>query len=314
MDTSLSIKKELEFLHPFAGQWFHFPRPKDYYTNSSYRPKARNYTEQEIQETEKRLQFKLATPIRELYLYMADVIIADGLVPLELLRWDRDYLAIFITPGDSWANGLYRFDDPNQMYVWEDEWPEDWPEYCDDLMESQDRFEHCCKLGDEAGKKAALKDYYHYLKQVDYGDATKPKSLMKLTGKTRMNHGLDAYGLFMVTQSIKDTMLAIHSKLEDKDIIFFSESVPTTPKEEEPIRKRIEQYFIPISEHPELIEDDTSTFARAYITSDKFALLLKWYDSSNFTLIPKEPVTMEFVEEFEKKLGISFRFGRGGKT
>lgn len=309
MDTSLSMKKELELIRPFTARWFHFPIPKDYYTDNMYSPKARNYTEQEIQETEERLQFKLATPIRELYLYMADLIIDDGLVPLEYLRWDRNYLAIFITPGDCWANGLYRFDDPNAMYVWEDEWPEDWPEYCDSLMESQDRYEHYCKLGDEAGRKAALKDYYYYLEQVDYGDVTKPNSLIKLTDEPRFNHALDAYGLFRVIETLLDNISAINRKLGDNEHLYFlSERFPSDPEEEKQFKEKVERYFIPLSEHHALIEDYNSLL-RAYITPDGTALLLQQSDVFCFTLVPQKPVTFDFAEDIARKSGLSFKPG-----
>ena len=83
-----SIEKELKILRQFV-------KPEHMDTSEGWHC----YSEDEVSAAEERLHTKLPPPIREIYLYMADLLIgSNDLRPLELLHWDKDYLAFFENP------------------------------------------------------------------------------------------------------------------------------------------------------------------------------------------------------------------------
>ena len=80
-----SIKSELNILRRFVDM--------------EYNGSRRCYSEKDISAAEKRLHYKLPLPIRELYLYMSDLLLdMYYLRPLELLHWQQDYLCLFYSP------------------------------------------------------------------------------------------------------------------------------------------------------------------------------------------------------------------------
>ena len=91
-----SIEKELKILRQFI-------HPK----HMDGLKKWKCYSEDEIFAAEKRLHGKLPFPIRDIYLYMADLLITSGyLRPLELLHWEGKYLGFFLSPGEGDIIGI----------------------------------------------------------------------------------------------------------------------------------------------------------------------------------------------------------------
>ena len=71
------------------------------------------YTMEDIQAVERRLNFELPAPIRDLYLVMGNYMCLQDefyFRALELLRWDGDYLLLAHGVSDSLGVGLKRKD------------------------------------------------------------------------------------------------------------------------------------------------------------------------------------------------------------
>ena len=110
-----SIEKELKILRQFV-------KPEHMDTSEGWHC----YSEDEVSAAEERLHTKLPPPIREIYLYMADLLIgSNDLRPLELLHWDKDYLAFFENPDADVIAGIKRDDPSNDIYAWEETDPKD---------------------------------------------------------------------------------------------------------------------------------------------------------------------------------------------
>ena len=134
-----SIEKELKILRQFV-KLEHMDHSEGW----------RCYSEDEVSAAEERLHTKLPPPIREIYLYMADLLIgSNDLRPLELLHWDKDYLAFFENPDADVIAGIKRDDTSSDIYAWEETDPKDiaW-EYKDDFRTA---YEERDKKGQEKG-------------------------------------------------------------------------------------------------------------------------------------------------------------------
>ena len=142
-----SLERELKLLRPFVQE-----QP----------PSVRCYSEEEILAAEQRLNYKLPSPVRFMYLYMADLLfLGYDLRPLELLRWDHDHLGLF--PPTEWDKmiGIRRDADTNTLYFWEEEDPEG------DSCLLEDEFQECCDSGDECGKQRVVQKYLDYWENIE---------------------------------------------------------------------------------------------------------------------------------------------------
>lgn len=102
-----SIREELETLNPFVR------RDKI----GAMQP----YTMEDIQAVERRLNFELPAPIRDLYLVIGDYMCLQDefyFRALELLRWDGDYLLLAHGVSDNLGFGLKRKDPNATVYEW----------------------------------------------------------------------------------------------------------------------------------------------------------------------------------------------------
>lgn len=151
-----SIREELETLNPFVR------RDKI----GAMQP----YTMEDIQAVERRLNFELPAPIRDLYLVMGNYMCLQDefyFRALELLRWDGDYLLLAHGVSDSLGVGLKRKDPNATVYEWisnsaitEAEEERDEPSY----YTFEGRFELCCYKGNGSGAEAAIKGYFDFWK------------------------------------------------------------------------------------------------------------------------------------------------------
>lgn len=102
-----SIEKELKILRQFIN-----PKLMDDLK------KWNCYSEDEISAAENRLHGKLAFPIRDIYLHMADLLVASGyLRPLELLHWEGKYLGFFLAPGEGDMIGIKKGKTSGDLYT-----------------------------------------------------------------------------------------------------------------------------------------------------------------------------------------------------
>ena len=137
-----SIKSELNILRRFVDM--------------EYDGNRRCYSEKDISAAEERLHYKLPLPIRELYLYMSDILLdMYDLRPLELLHWQQDYLCFFDPPEGN-AVGICRKDDPNALYTWEEIMPD---EDQDALCDLNEEFEEYDEENNMKGKNAIARKY-----------------------------------------------------------------------------------------------------------------------------------------------------------
>ena len=112
-----SIREELAALNPFVRRE----------QTGAMQP----YTMTDIEAAEKRLNFQLPAPIRDLYLTMGDYLCLQNefyFRALELLRWDGDYLLLMHGLSDNLGFGLCRNDPNATVYEW----------ICDVLAEDED--------------------------------------------------------------------------------------------------------------------------------------------------------------------------------
>ena len=169
-----AIEKELKILRQFIS-----PKLMD------GMKKWNCYSEDEISAAEKRLHVKLPIPIREIYRYMADLLVTSGyLRPLELLHCEGKYLGFFLSPGEDSMIGIQKGKTSGDLYMWEENDPKgtSW-EYLDDL-------ETACEEGDVDGKQKAVAAYQNYWKRRNIPFIHVPLNVHKLERGSRFNRRL----------------------------------------------------------------------------------------------------------------------------
>jgi len=293
MDTQIySIKDELHILRKFI--------------DLGCGGDKRCYTEEEISAAEERLRYKLPAPVRELYLYMADALLEMSyLEPLELLHWEQNYLGLFTSPEADCIWGICRKDDPNALYKWEQYFPE---EAENELLDYLEEFEEYGVDQDEEKQALAMK-YSACWNRINARYTDAPPYLKKLEHQFRYNCCLDAYGLFLVIHTLcaYGTELYCLEKLncyrgdfsdewkgEEYSAAYFKK-----------LREKIEQEFVPITTHMELI--DITPLPMAYIHKTGNALLLCEEWSDGLTLLTTDNIDSDFIEAVQKQLGLLFR-------
>ena len=134
---------------------------------------------------------KIAPPIREIYLYMADLLIgSNDLRPLELLHWDKDYLAFFENPDADVIAGIKRDDPSNDIYAWEETDPKDI------AWEYEDDFRAAYEERDKKGQEKAVGRFQKYWEKLNANPKHGPLRIAKWKNEPRYAHTLDGYGLF----------------------------------------------------------------------------------------------------------------------
>ena len=284
-----SIKSELNILRRFVDME---------YDGSRF-----CYSEKDISAAEKRLHYKLPLPIRELYLYMSDILLdMYDLRPLELLHWQQDYLCFFDPPEGN-AVGICRKDDPNALYTWEEMIPDENQSTIYDLIEE---FEVCDEEGDTEGKNAVALKHSVCWDNINSRYTKAPPHLKKLEYEFRCYCSLDAYGLFLVIHSLLSYAIELHCL---KNLNCHLGDLPVSSKREpdyfEKLRESIEQEFTPVSEHLELI--DILPLPMAYVHKTTNALLICDEEADFLTLLSDRTVAPGFIEKIQHCLALSFR-------
>lgn len=285
-----SIQSELNILRRFVDM--------------EYNGSRRCYSEKDISAAEKRLHYKLPPPIQELYLGAADILLdMDYLRPLELLHWQQDYLGFFSPPEADLVWGIGREDDPNALYAWEESIPE---EDEDALCDLDEEFEEYDEENNARGKKAVARKYSACWDKINSRCTKAPPRLKKLEHKSRHNCSLDAYGLFLVIQSLFSYATELYCL---KNLNCHLGDLPA-PSECEPayfekLRESIEREFTPISEHLELI--DIFPLPMAYVHKTAKALLICHEESDFLTLLSDKTAGPDFIENMQNCLALPLR-------
>lgn len=282
-----SLEKELKLLRPFVQK---MP------------PSVRCYSEEEIVAAEQRLHYQLPSPVRFMYLYMADLLfLGHYLRPLELLRWDHDHLGIF--PPTEWDKimGIRRNADPNTLYFWEEEDPEG------DSYEMEDEFEECCNRGDECGKQRAVQKYLDYWEKMENDPSFSQRELKSEKCKDLCEELLDEYVLFICLHALyEDYEMACYGKdpenlhlFLDGDLIFY-EFV-------DELVSNIEKEFRPLSEHTELLINELPPLCMAYIHPKEQILLIVLPGHLSITLLTPKKLTPNVLKQIKHSTGLTFR-------
>ena len=285
-----SIQSELNILRRFVDM--------------EYNGSRRCYSEKDISAAEKRLHYKLPLPIRELYLYMSDLLLdMYYLRPLELLHWQQDYLCLFYSPESDLVWGICRKDDPNTLYAWEESIPE---EDENTLWDLDEEFEEYDEENNTRGKKAVARKYSAYWDKINSRCTKAPPHLKKLEHEFRYNCSLDACGLFLVIHSLFSYATELYCL---KNLNCHLGDLPA-PSECEPayfekLRESIEREFTPISEHLELI--DIFPLPMAYIHKTADALLICDEEADFLTLLSDKTAGPDFIENMQNCLALPLR-------
>jgi len=285
-----SIKNELHILRRFVDM--------------EYDGSRRCYSEEDISAVEERLHYKLPLPIRELYLYMSDILLdLYDLRPLELLHWQQDYLCFFDPPEADTVWGICKKDDPNALYAWEEWMPEEDEDTLCDLIEE---FETCDEEGDAEGKNAAALKHSACWDDINSRYTEEPPCLKKLEHEFRHNCSSDAYGLFLVIHSLFSYATELYC-LKNLNCHLADLPMPSEcePDYFEKLRENIEREFTPISEHLELI--DIFPLPMAYVHKTENALLICEEDAGFLTLLSDKTVDPGFIEKIQNCLALPLR-------
>ena len=281
-----SLERELKLLRPFVQK------------RTTCR---RCYSEEEILAAEQRLNYKLPSPVRFMYLYMADLLFSGHyLRPLELLRWDHDHLGIF--PPTEWDKmiGIHRNADPNTLYFWEEEDPEG------DSYKFEDKFEECCNYGDECGKQGAAQKYLDYWETLE----NDPSSSQIEFNSEKYYALLDEYVLFISLHALYEdyeglAQMACYGKnTENLDLFLEGDLIGCDPVED--LVANIEKRFRPLSDHPELMIGEVPPLCTAYIHPKEQILLIALPGHLNITLLTPKKIAPNVLEEIEHSTGLEF--------
>lgn len=290
-----AIEKELKILRQFIS-----PQHMDSLG------KWKCYSEDEISQAEKRMRVKLPRPIRDIYRYMADLLVTSGyLRPLELLHREGKYLGFFLAPGESDIIGIQRGKATGDLYMWEENDPKEM------AWEYEDELETACEEGDEEGKKKAAFAYQNYWKKRNIPLLHAPLNVHKLEHDPRFNHSLDGYGLFLVLHTIREWEEMTWHEHTDEPTCLFSDFFPAEFSTEyfQNIARRIKEDFNPLSDHPELMELGDFPLQMAYVHKNQDALLILGQEPVSFMLLTKAAAGRALLEKLQEQTGLAFHVG-----
>ena len=264
------------------------------------------YSEDEISAAEKRLHVKFPIPIREIYRYMADLLVASGyLCPLELLHCEGNYLGFFLSPGEDSMIGIQQGKTSGDLYMWEENDPKgtSW-EYLDDL-------ETACEEGDGDGKQKAVAAYQNYWKRRNIPFIHAPLNVHKLERGPRFNRSLDGYGLFLAIHAIQEWEEMTRDEHTHEPTCLFSDFFPAKFSMEyfQRIADRIKDDFKPLSDHPELIDLGDFPLQMAYAYKNQDALLILGQEPVCFMLLTKAAAGSGLLEKVQEQTGLAFHVG-----
>lgn len=285
-----SIENELTILRQFV-------KPEHMDSSESWRC----YSEDELSAAEERLHTKLPLPIRGIYLYMADLLICSNyLRPLELVHWDKDYLAFFENPNADKIVGIKRDDSSGDIYAWEETDPEDtaW-EYVDDFITAYGE--------NEAEAQEAMDKFQEYWEKLNADPKHGPLQIEKLVNEPRYNHTLDGYSLFLAIDALCEWEEMASQNCSDEPAYYaYAGFTGHTKKYFQDIDCRIRTDFIPLSDYPELLAQEIP-MQMAYVHKNPDALLLQADDWGICVLLTKTPIEREFLEKMKEQTGLVFR-------
>ena len=284
-----SIEKELKILRQFV-KLEHMDNAEGW----------RCYSEDELTAAEERLRAKLPLPIREIYLYMADLLISSNyLRPLELVHWDKDYLAFFENPNADKIVGIKRDDPSDDLYEWEETDPQDiaW-EYEDDFRDAYEEQD----TPDKKGQKKAAGRFQKYWEKLNANPKHSPLRIAKWKNEPRYNRSLDGYGLFLVINALCGLAEMTKHSFPDEPACYFCEAFAShTAEYFQDLDRRIRKEFVPLSAHSELLEMEVPV-QMVYARQNPDALLI----SQDILLIflTKTPPEQTFLENIQELTGL----------
>ena len=265
-----SIREELELIREFCWQ------PK--------LEAGKIYTEEEIDVVEKRLNFKLPQPLRELYLVLGDYMCDKKdtwFCRPEELHWSDKYLLVTAMERTNRGWGIYRKDPYLSVYNWQRSGVNSYGEEKDEKPKS------------EVVRKSAYNQYFS--KACFYWD-------------------------IFIIQHVLDKVLWDWWKLhktrmtEEMSPFYIGCLLPRPAEEIRKVRKRMEEWLIPISLKSELIRVELygknmgpeDYIVYAYTDPEKTLLILSFSAQEKYGMITKEPVPYSFAEQVEEKTGMLF--------
>lgn len=282
-----SIEKELKILRQFV-------KPEHMDNSEGWRC----YSEDELTVAEERLRAKLPPPIREIYLYMADLLISSNyLRPLELVHWDKDYLAFFENPNADKIVGIKRDDPSDNLYEWEETDPEDtaW-EYADDFISDYGE--------DMEEAQEAADRFQEYWEELNADPEHEPLQIAKLVNEPRYNHTLDGYTLFLTVYALVELEETAKNCNPNGPAGYFSAGFEGhTPEYFQALDRRIREDFIPLSDRSELLALDIP-MQMAYVHKDRNALLIQ--SDILLVLLTKSVPDPEFIEKIQELTALTF--------
>ena len=265
-----SIREELELIREFCWQ--------------SKLEAGKIYTEEEIDAVEKRLNFELPLPLRELYLVLGDYMCDKKdtyFCRPEELHWSGGYLLWTARERTNRGWGIYRKDPYLSVYNWQ-------RSGVNIYGEEQEK-----KPKSEVIRKSAYNQYFS--KTCFYWDIF------------IIQHVLD--------KVLWDWWNQHQTRMtEEMSPFYIGCSLPKKLDEMRKVRQRMEQWLVPISSKAELIRVELSRknagpedyVVYAYTDPEKILLLLSFRAQEKYGMITREPVPYSFAEQVEKKTGMLF--------
>ncbi len=298
-----AIEKELKILREFI-------RPE--FINDLKKWKC--CSEDEISAAEKRLHVKLPIPIRDIYRHMADLLVISGyLRPLELLHCEGNYLGFFLSPGEGDIIGIQKRKTSGDLYTWEENDPKEM------AWEYEDELATACEEEDEEGKRRAAEAYQKYWKRLNIPFIHAPLNVHKLERGPRFHRSLDGYGLFLAIHAIQEWEEMTRDEHTHEPTCLFSDFFPAEFSMEyfQNIADRIKDDFIPLSDHPELVDLGDFPLQMAYVHKDQKALLILGQEPVCFMLLTKTAAGSDLLEKVQEQTGLAFHVGfqeQAGRT
>ena len=265
-----SIREELELIREFCWQ--------------SKLEAGKIYTEEEIDAVEKRLNFELPLPLRELYLVLGDYMCDKKdtyFCRPEELHWSGGYLLVTAMERTNRGWGIYRKDPYLSVYNWQ-------RSGVNIYGEEQEK-----KPKSEVIRKSAYNQYFS--KTCFYWDIF------------IIQHVLD--------KVLWDWWNQHQTRMtEEMSPFYIGCSLPKKLDEMRKVRQRMEKWLVPISSKAELIRVELSRknagpedyVVYAYTDPEKILLLLSFRAQEKYGMITREPVPYSFAEQVEEKTGMLF--------
>ncbi|MEH2937403.1 SMI1/KNR4 family protein [Lawsonibacter sp. JLR.KK007] len=265
-----SIREELELIREFCWQ------PK--------LEAGKIYTEEEIDAVEKRLNFKLPQPLRELYLVLGDYLCDKKdtwFCRPEELHWNGKYLLVTAMERTNSGWGIYQKDPYLSVYHW--------------------RRSEVNIYGEEQAKK--------------------PKS--EVISKSARNQYFskscfywDIFIIHHVLDKVRQDWWDLHQSRMTGELspFYIGCSLPKKLDELRKVRQRMEEWLVPITSKAELLRVDIfgknvgpeDYVVYAYTNPEKTLLVLSFSAQENYGMITREPVPYSFAEQVEEKTGMLF--------